>query len=559
MARRNQILGLDLGHSTVKAVVASGDTPRRVERTAVLKLPAGEFDRRSMVTRWIKENNFTGMRAAVTVSGQQAMFQPMFMVPGDPRTIEQAAAMEMVKLREIADDEMTYGFAPFGGGVGERRVLLTMVRPDVLEAVLTFVREVGLQIDDVVPAPVALFNAMVPRAGSDPTPQVFVHIGHSVTELAIGSPDGLMFARAFAGGGQLFTEVLARARQVPVPHAENAKVTGETTLTAGEPALVAALTRAADMWIAEFQSCMAVYNSLFAQRRDRPQRMVLTGGGSMLGGLAAYIQQKTGLSVVADAPFRVEGSFEPRAVWPLAASLAGLAPSERTCPITVLPQRLRDEQVFRRQKPFWIAAAATAALILGVSLATGFYDNQRMARQLQDQRASLERRKGLVAGIEDTKQRTEAIRELAAPVVNLLRTGPTMRRLISLTAESKDPGDWITLVTDEESYYAKRPSDALLGEGDDTSGRRRQPGPAVVFDSPTNRAPIIRGVIIEGYTRKQSFSSVQKLIDQLNKADFVEKADLLSDDKLVQPERQEDRAHDTRSKRFVISVKVATL
>lgn len=557
MAIRNQILGLDIGHSTVKAVVASGNGTRRFERAETLKLPAGEFDRQSMLARWVKENRFAGLPTVVAISGQQAMFQPMFMVPGDPRTIEQAASMEMVKLREIAIDEMTYGFAPFGGGVGERRVLLAMIRPDVLEGTLTLVRESGLDIADIVPAPVALFNVLAPPPDASAPPHVFAHIGHSVTEVAVGSSDGLMFARSFAGGGQLFTEVLARARQVPAPHAENAKISGGVTLTSGEPAVTAALSRAADMWIAEFQSCMAVYGSLFAQRRDRPQRLVLSGGGALLGGFPDYIRQKTGLTVVTDAPMRVEGRFDSPALWPLAASLALLPTEARPCPITLLPQRLRDEQVFRRQKPFWIAAAGTAALILGVSLAAGFYDNQRLSRQLQGQRDSLERRKALVSQIEDVKQRTDAIRELAAPVVNLLRTGPTVRRLLSLVAESKDPGDWVTLVSDEESYYAKRPSDALLGENDDASGRRRAPGPAFVMDSPTNRAPIIRGVIIEGYTRKSSFSSVQTLIDRIKAAEFVASADLLSDDKLVQPERQEERAHDLRSKRFVISVKVA--
>ncbi len=558
MAKRNQTLGLDIGHATIKATVASGDATRRVERTELLRLPAGEFDRRTLLQRWLKEHGLIGLRTVVSLTGQQAMFQPLFLVPGDPRTIEQATAMEMVKLREIGAEGMTHGYAPFGGSAGsERRVLLTMVRPEALENTLDLVRDAGLDIADVVPAPVALFNALARQACKDATPVVFVHMGHSLTELAIGSAEGLMFARAFAGGGQLFTEVLARARQIPVPHAETAKISGGITLSSGEPAVTAALTRAADMWIAEFQSCLAVFNSLFAQRRDRPQTVVLTGGGSLMGGFATYLQQKTGLTVSTNVPLGDEAHFNPAALWPIAAALALLPPDERICPISVLPQRLRDEQVFRRQKPYWLGAAAAAALILGVNVGAYFYDNRRMERQLQVQNASLERRKELVSQIEGIRQHTETIRDLGTPVVNLLRTGPTMRRMLSLVADAKDPKDWITLICDAPTYYAKTPSAALYGAADETAARRHNPTSSVVLDSPTNRAPIIRQVIVEGYTRKLNFSSVQSLIDKINDSPLVESADLLSDDRLVPPETPEDRSRDPRSKRFAISVKVA--
>ncbi len=556
MARRHQTLGLDIGHSSVKAAVSSGNGTRHLERVEMLRLPTGDFDRHSILARWIKENNMAGLPTAVTVSGQQVMFQPMFMVPGDPRTVEQAASMEILKLRELAAETMTHGFAPFGNVTNERRVLLAMLRPDILESTLTLVRDVGLEIADIIPAPIALFNALVRQAGTGDTPTIFAHVGHSVTELAVGSASGLMFARSFAGGGQLFTEVLARARQIPVPHAETAKVSGGIMLSAGENPEAAALARAADMWVAEFQSCLAVYNSLFPQRRDRPTNVIMSGGGSLLGGFPAYVQQKTGLTVSAHIALGAETRFDPPTLWPIAASLALIPIEERICPITVLPQRLRDEQVFRRQKPYWIGAAAAAALILGVSVGAGFYNNQRMARELQSQRASLERRKDLVTRIDDFRQRNESVRELTVPVVNLLRTGPMMRKMLSLLAEAKDRRDWITLVCDGESYYAKRPSDAMVG--DDASSRKKVSAPTVITDSPTNRVPVIQTVIVEGYTRQQDFSTVQDLIAKLNAAPFVDSADLLTDDKLVQPERQEERLSDTRLKRFVISVKVAS-
>ena len=71
--------------------------------------------------------------------------------------------------------------------------------------------------------------------------------------------------------------------------------------------------------------------------------------------------------------------------------------------VRLVPRAIRDEWMFRRQKPFWVAAGIAAGLILAVSLLGGWYDSARMERQLRDQRASLERRRNLVAQIEAAK------------------------------------------------------------------------------------------------------------------------------------------------------------
>ncbi len=553
MARKNQILGLDIGRHTAKAVsVAVKGSRIEVLRVETLRLPASNLDRKNIMSRWIQEHELTGTPCVIGLPGQQAMFQPLFLVPGDPRTIEQVAAMEILKLRDIASETMSHCVAPFGGSDGERRVLMSMARPNLIEESMAWVKELGLEILDIVPAPVALFNALATAHATEPT--IFAHIGNSTTEIAIGGPDGLMFARAFAVGGLPFTEALAKVRQVQLPHAENLKVTGACQLDDHDPAVNAAMKRVADLWVSEFQSCVAVFNSLFPKPADRPKRLVLSGGGSLLTGFPNYVATKTGLAITTDLHLPTNGKCQPPAIWAIASGLACGSLQPKKCAISFLPKSIRDEQTFRREKPFWLAAGLTAALILIVSLAGGYYDFKRMENHLNAQRASLERRRDLVARIEAAQARDVMLREMAGPLDKLLHISPAVRDVLTIVANAKHTNDWFTLVCDEEFYHAKNspPSSTPPNNG---SPRRNQPLSALA-EADTNKTSCLEHLIIEGYTPKLDFSTVQSLIDKLEAEKLVVTADLLSDDKLVQPESGEGQNTDRRLKRFVIDVKV---
>jgi Tfp pilus assembly PilM family ATPase len=555
---KSQVLGLDIGRYSVKAALATS-RGNRVEftRTETLRLPTGNFDRKAILSRWIKEQNLGGYPCVIALSGQQAMFQPMFLEAGDPRSMEQAASMEMLKMRDIAAENMAYGLASFGESHGERRILLAMARPAVLQDAMGLLQSLDLELLDLLPAPVALFNALAASPVSGPT--VFAHIGSSATEIAVGNAEGLMFARAFAVGGQPFTEALAKVKQMAVPHAETLKTTGPCSLDDGDPAVTAALTRVADLWVSEFQSCLAVFNSLFSKPADRPVQLVLSGGGALLTGFADYIGKKTGLKCTLVTQLPVEGACPAPPVWAIAAGLCYSALKPRKCAISFLPQAVRDEQTFRREKPFWLAAGIVAALILLVSLAGGYYDYKRMAEHLNMQRASLERRRQLVARIEEMQKKGDLIRSMAVPVSTLLRVGPTVRDLLSLVAASKHSSDVITLFCDAESYQYKSPSAALLTRPGMESVERRRRMMATVTEIATNKPMGFEHVIIEGATRKLSFSTVQTLIDRLESAQsIVASADLLSDDKLVKADPLDSQNADRRVKRFVIDVKVKT-
>lgn len=554
MPAKRTIVGLDIGRAVVKAAWAEsrGGVPR-VVRTESLKLPPGVLDTRGVLLPWLEQQRIAQYPCVVGIPGDKAMFQPFMLPPGDPRSLDDAANMETVKFNEMASETMVYGFTPIELNPGEKRLLLAMARPSVLSQYLSLQKEAGLNIVDAVPTPAALFRALHTAngaAGEGVT--LYLGLGHSATDLAIaGSQSGLLFARAFASGGQVFTDRLAREGRLAGAVAEAAKIERGSLLPDADTA--PALRQAADQWLTEVESCLSVYRNLFRGRNTEIARVVLCGGAAALPGLAAYTAAKLGLQQVALASeLKDRQGLQAPMTFATAAGLAlcGLDPDGTH--ISLLPADMRDELMFRRQKPHWIGSAVIAALILAVSLAGGLYVYRRQSADLRGQKASLKRRQDLVTEIERIHARSSQILQMAAPVERMAKGGPALRRLISLVGEKKSARDRITLICDADSYFF---DEDLAPVDTRTMGMRERKRREQMETSRMSNAGISNAVI-RGYTRESSLTTVKQLITDLRAADFVANADLLSDDKLVGEQAMETNVW-RRGRPFVIEVSLA--
>ena len=545
MPKKKTVLGLDLGRYAVKAVWAEKrgrDT--RVTRTELLRLPPDTVDRQAVIAPWAEKLGLGRYPCVLGVSGQQAMFQPLVLPAGDPRSLKQAADMEVVKFNEMASEQMVYAFSPIVMNPVERRLILAMARPTVLQQGLQTAREMGIDVVDLVPSPVAAFNAVWENGGDNGSTMV-VNVGHAATDVAIGSQAGLLFSRSFAGGGGMFTDALAGDQDISLARADNVKLTSGS-LQEGQPT-AAALGRAADTWVSEVRSCLSVFESLYPDHKSRPQCALLVGGGSALPGLSERLAHDLSIEArCAESLLGKRGSADA-ATFAVAAGLALAALDAQPVALSLLPPGVRDELTFRRQKPFWIAAAVTGALILAVSLVGGYRDFRRKAGRLSEQRASLRLRQRLVEGIEDVKLGSSSVESMAARVQRLLHGAPLMRDVITLIAESLSDGDGLAMICDAASYF---PEAAPLPAG----RRRKRDGSS---EDPPEEQSAFERLIIEGYTRTANLSTVKGLIAKLNASPFIASADLLSDDELVKAADSRAAVAFPGAQPFVIDVKVA--
>lgn len=564
MSGLDTIVGLDLGRHAVKAAWVQKRGKRAViRRTEQLLLPADLRDTRDVIAQWVERTGLSGERCAVRLPGQHAIFQPFRIPAEDPRTPEQAAAMEVVKFNEMASESMVHGHSTFTVDETDRRLLLAMARPSLLDQAIAAAQATGVEIVDVIPGPVAFFSALESLLQPRQAPVMAVNIGHSATEIAVGAMEGLMFARAFSGGGQMFTEALAKAEKLSSVQAENLKLR-EGSLAKEGGSTAATLRPVAELWVSEVQSCLSVYGNLFSEASARPSRVVLCGGGAALDGLPEFVAEHLQIETARVDALPDNPRLKDPARFTTAVGLGRAALGLAKSPISLLPSDLRDELTFRTQKPFWIAAGITAALILAVSLLGGYRDFYRRERHLRSDQESLRRRQSLVSRIESTSHGAEQLRKLAVPLREMIDAGPRMLELVTLIAEAKAEDDWIWMVTDGDSYFAgeQKPEPDAKPYTTSLVHRRAYARPArTAKPAPETRSgqPVrFDTLIVEGFTSAEnSLASVRDLISRLAAAEYVVGADHLEDDRVMHAERP-DMPVPPNMQRFALRITLNT-
>ena len=543
----------------------------RVTRVETFALPLDTQDAPQLIRTWLEKIGIAHAFCSVALPGGSAIFQPGRLPHSDPRTPQQAAAMDLIQFNEMAGDNMRYAVHAFDTAAepGHTFYLLAMARPMAIERMLQSALLLGVRTADLVPASVALYNALEPLAGPHTQPWIYLDIGHQQTDVAIGLPVGLLFARSVPLGGRAFTDAIAQAASLSPAQAE-ARKHAEAGLD--DPALGAALTAVADRWISQISSCLSVYRTQFGGAPFAPGQIVLTGGGARLRGLAARLCAQLRMPAIQAATLPGAAAAPDTQLWlgsaDLAAGLAATALESAPAHISLLPAKLRDEIVFKEKKGYWIATAAFGALALGLFTAYGITVLQGDRRRMQEESERLKQCEKLVKQITDIRAHGNLIRSRAAPVLQILSAGPLARETLTLVANSIHPDDWITLFCDEASYLPRLPENEPLRPPPKRSAfalfrdLRAGPAPAannppLPADAPINSRPVF---IIEGYTPDPSLATVKELLARLRTAPRVAKADLLADDRVLPPRGlpEKDASRLPAYRRFVIQIEVNT-
>ena len=549
MARVHQIVGLDLGLRTVRAVWVElrGGKPR-VTRAEKMALPIEGGDNLALTRTWLDRVGLPNRFAAIAIPGTQLVFQPGKLTPEDPRTPRQAADIELIRFNDMVGDTMACDVSDFEFVDHSRRYLMSMARPQVISDALAALVPLGVRPTDLVPAPVALYNGLAPLNPGQATPCLYIEIGGSQTELAVGTDKGMLFARSFAFGGRQFTDAIARAEGCSAQQAETLKHR-DASLTPAAP-FADILTKVAERWYSNLSACLAAYRSALNGPYAVITHVVVSGGGAQLRGFPEWLQERIGLPVRPASQLPLAGPSADPAVYGLAIGLATTSLEAPGLPrVSLIPPELRDEVVFREKKPYWIAASVTFALALGVFTAGLVYSLSRELGGLEKERAELRKRERIDKEISEIRNRTATLRKQAAPLRSLLAGGPATRVAVSLAANSIAPEDWISLICDEATYLRKEevknapPIPKPVRPGFFVPGFRAAPlatvGEGPIGDSAANPAPRLSDFsvfIIEGYTPDVSLKTVDEMIRKMRSAPAVKKVDLLGDDKVQPPE-----------------------
>lgn len=296
-------IGLDIGTSAVRAAEVRGRDPGTLTRFAQLSLPpgavvAGEVIDEDAVAQVVRElwrrGGFKIKRVALAVSNPSVVVRQVDLPAMSEEDLRGALPFQVQDYIPIAVEDALLDFVSLGeyvadDGAAMQRVLAVAAQREMVSAFVRVAERAGLDPASVDLGPLAAVRALTPVAppvlGEIPS-DVVVDIGAGVTTVTVHRGGDTLFVRIIGTGGIDVTAALVEELAIQPEEAEALKqAVGLTGGEDGDDARVAEIIRLrARMFIDDVQQSLDFYHS--QPDAQRIARVVLTGGGSRLRGLA---------------------------------------------------------------------------------------------------------------------------------------------------------------------------------------------------------------------------------------------------------------------------------
>ncbi len=259
-------------------------------------------------------------------------------------------------------------------------LMLAALKVDVAEKLCETLVQAGVTPRSVIPSIYALYRAFRHNhAAADNS--LVVSIGARSSHFLFVEKERF-FSRTVPLAGNNLTQAIADEIKQDFTHAETLKVQvlgGRSELAENSPARKAVAT-AAQGFIGQLQA--EITRSILSYRRQtgaaQPDCVYLVGGGSLIADLPSTLADKLRIPVERFDPLKnvdvSSAASEARERSAVLAELVGAAVirSEQKGEVSLLPPSLRAAAAFRRQQPFYVAAAFILVVALAIP-AAGFY------------------------------------------------------------------------------------------------------------------------------------------------------------------------------------------
>jgi type IV pilus assembly protein PilM len=304
-----KVVGLDIGTTAVRAAELS---VRRglvvLERIGQASLPEGavvdgEVIDPAAVAVAIKDlwrrTRIGSRQVIIGVANQRVVVRLVDLPWMEPDELRKSLAFQAGDYLPIPVDQTELDYDVVGeheapGGQRLLRVLLVAAHKDMLAGHLQAVREAGLRPAGIDLNPIALLRSLAPVAGFGEGAEALVDVGARVTNMVVHDNGVLRFVRILLMGGEDVTATLQRVLELDHDTAERAKLAA----SAGEGADSEAgelVEQRLDVFVEEVRGSLDFYRS--QQDATSLARVVVSGGGSLLGPLVERLQAAVGVPV----------------------------------------------------------------------------------------------------------------------------------------------------------------------------------------------------------------------------------------------------------------------
>ena len=309
-------IGLDISTSCVRAVqlsIKNGEF--RLDRFGQMPLPLGAVQNGEVhdpeavgtaIKHLWKQAKFKQKVVSIGVASQRVVVRQVDIPYVDPDQRLKSLPLMVADQVPMAIDETVLDFVPLQtitgpeGGLVSRGLLVAAAEDAVMNSIAA-AEAGGLTVTDVDLTPFALVRALV-RAdplGMQTETEAIVDIGATTTNLVVHTNGIPQFVRILMMGGQDITDRLIQDLGVNLPTAESLKretsLAEEDAMTAGLESPTGVMGDVVMSLVEEVRGSLDYF--VASSPVDRLDRIVLTGGGSLVPGLEERLEFATGLPV----------------------------------------------------------------------------------------------------------------------------------------------------------------------------------------------------------------------------------------------------------------------
>ncbi|MCE9634151.1 MAG: pilus assembly protein PilM [Planctomycetes bacterium] len=328
--------------------------------------------------------------ALVGASGRDLIVRYTHVPPVPDWRLEMLMNFEIQEVAEQSGGDVSAAYAQLevdDAASGDNVVLVALAKNTYLKPRLDALRQTGLDMLGACPKAVAAYWCYREngKVRLDET-VLLLNIGHENTDVAIIRKGTLLFGRNVAGGSKLLTDAIQQNVRVDFATAEKLKITKGNLTPKGkakyrdsmEEKIANAMAGAAGHFVSAVNSSVMFAKAQTKVPECSISRVVVTGGGSLLKGLADYLESSLNLPVeVFDPMDSVDLSAltaeaqaalkQDQGGMTVALGLAQMAADDDAFRVAVVPEEDKRKRRFKERTLFSIGAAAVLVLGLGAA------------------------------------------------------------------------------------------------------------------------------------------------------------------------------------------------
>ncbi len=300
--------GIDIGAGSIKVVRVSPGRHPRLLSAALIELPLDQAAAASISAELrglMSGKKIGGRNVAALMPGKDLTIRSLTLPKMPLGELSEAVRWEAKKHisypLETAQVEYLIVGEKLEGAVNKYEVVLIVAeRGKLLERLAPF-DESGIKVAAVDANALALRNVFRLQTIPAEVNTLVVDLGAGKTEINIFKNGGLRFSRCIESGGMDMTRAVSDALGTGLPEAEEMKRGLNVHTAPEEDQAAAALRVRLDALLMEIRRSVEYYKTTYHEKGG--ERMVLTGGVSLMPGIQEYFSQSISGLVEIDQPF----------------------------------------------------------------------------------------------------------------------------------------------------------------------------------------------------------------------------------------------------------------